>query len=133
MASGFRGKFYRHNVLMCFAKDLVRRSRSHCELCAKNGVSLEAYEVPPLEEDPVLEGCVFICKECRGQVEKPKTMVASHWRCLNNALYSEIPAVQVMSFRLLKRLSQKGEHWAEELLEHAYLDPDVEAWADEAE
>lgn len=133
MAAGFRGKFHRHNVLMRLAKDLVRRSRSHCELCGKNGVSLEAYEVPPLEEDPYLEGCVFICGECRTQVEKPAKMIPTHWRCLNNSLYSEVPAVQVMSFRLLKHLSKKGEHWAEELLEHAYLDPDVEAWADEAE
>jgi protein PhnA len=57
-------------------------------------------------------------------------MTPSYWRCLNNSLWSEIPAVQVMSFRMLKRLVSKGEHWAEELAEHAYLDPELEEWAD---
>lgn len=133
MATGFQGKFYRQNALQRLAKELVRRSRSHCELCDKSGAKLEAFEVPPFEEEPHADGCVFICDECRNQIEKPKKMIPGHWRCLNNALYSEVPAVQVMSFRLLRRLQQRGEHWTEEVLEHAYLDPEIEEWANEAE
>ncbi|MBN2684654.1 MAG: hypothetical protein JXR40_05200 [Pontiellaceae bacterium] len=131
MSTGFQGKFHRHNTLQRFAKELVRRSRSHCELCDKTGAKLEVFEVPPLEEEPYVDGCIFICEECRKQIETPKKMVYSHWRCLNNALYSEVPAVQAMSFRMLRRLKDKGERWAEELLENAYLDPDVEGWANE--
>ena len=133
MSTGFKGKFHRQNTTSRFAKDLVRRSRSHCELCDKSGTKLDIYEVPPLQEEPYLDGCIFICEGCRHPITEPKKMIPSHWRCLNNALYSEIPAVQVMSFRLLKRIAMKGEHWAEELIEHAYLDPDVEEWANEAE
>lgn len=133
MATGFQGKFHRQNVLSRFAKDLVRRSRSHCELCGKSGVKLEIHEVPPLPEEPELGACVFICVGCHSQVDNLKMIVPAHWRCLNNSLYSEIPAVQVLSFRLLKHLVAKGEHWAEELLEHAYLDPDLEEWAEQAE
>jgi protein PhnA len=133
MSAGFQGKFHRQNILSRFAKDLVRRSRSHCELCSKNGVKLDIYELLPLEDEPFPDGCLFICDGCRKQIEKPKNMIPSNWRCLNNALYSEVPAVQVMSFRMLRRLAAKHEHWAEELLEHAYLDPDLEAWADLAE
>ena len=133
MSTGFQGKFHRQNMLSRFAKDLVRRSRSHCELCAKQGVKLDVYELPPLEDEPYLDGCVFICEGCRKQIVEPKKMIPSHWRCLNNALYSEVPAVQVISFRLLKRLVTHDEHWAEELLEHAYLDPELESWANEAE
>lgn len=133
MSTGFQGKFHRQNLLSRFAKELVRRSRSHCELCDKNGIRLEVYELPPLEEEPFLDGCVFICDGCRKQIEAPKKMIPTYWRCLNNALYSEVPAVQAISFRLLRRLQKSGERWAEELLEHAYLDPDLEAWAKAAD
>ena len=131
MSTGFKGKFHRQNMLSRFAKDLVRRSRSHCEMCEKSGVKLEAYELLPLEEEPFVDGCIFICDGCRKQIENPKKMIPSYWRCLNNALYSEVPAVQVMSFRMLSRLAKK-ERWAQELLEHAYLDPELEDWANGA-
>ncbi|MEI6890921.1 MAG: hypothetical protein V5783_02010 [Pontiella sp.] len=133
MSTGFQGKFHRQNILSRLAKDLVRRSRSRCELCEKSGVKLDAYELVPLEDEPYVDGCVFICEGCRKQIEKPKNMIPSHWRCLNNSLYSDVPAVQVMSFRMLRRLTAKHEHWASELLEHAYLDPELEEWADLAE
>jgi protein PhnA len=133
MSTGFQGKFYRQNKLSRFAKDLVRRSRSHCELCDRSGVKLDVYELPPLKEEPHVDGCLFLCEGCRKQIADPKKMIPGHWRCLNNALYSEVTAVQVMSFRLLKRLAAIEAHWAEELLEHAYLDPDAEHWANLAE
>ena len=133
MSTGYKGKFHRQNMVSRFTKDLVRRSRSHCELCDRSGAKLEAYELPPLEEEPYVDGCIFICEGCRKQIAEPQKMIPSHWRCLNNALYSEVPAVQVVSYRLLQRLTHKGEHWANELLEHAYLDPELEAWAREAE
>jgi len=132
MSTGFQGKFHRQNMLSRLAKDLVRRSRSHCELCDKNGVRLDPYELLPLEEEPYAEGCIFVCDECRKQLENPKKIIPSHWRCLNNSIWSEVSAVQVMSVRLLRRLA-KTEHWAEELLEHAYLEPDLEAWANAAD
>ena len=133
MSTGFQGKFHRQNQLSRFAKDLVRRSRSHCELCGKNGVKLEVYELPPFDAEHFLDGCLFICVGCRKHMTEPKKMIPAYWRCLNNALYSEVPAVQVASFRLLKRLVSHDEHWAAELLENAYLDPELEAWANEAE
>ncbi|MDF7797841.1 hypothetical protein P4C99_00085 [Pontiellaceae bacterium B1224] len=133
MSTGFKGKFHRQNILSRFAKDLVRRSRSHCELCDKHGVKLDVYELLPLEEEPYVNGCIFICEGCRKQIENPKKIIPSMWRCLNNSLYSEVPAVQVMAFRMLHRLAEKKEHWAEELIEHAYLDPELEEWANQAE
>lgn len=133
MSTGFKGKFHRQNMVSRFAKDLVRRSRSHCELCGKNGVKLEAHEVTPLEEAPSVDACVFICEGCHRQVDDPKKIIPAHWRCLNNSLYSDVPAVQVIAYRLLRKVAAKGEHWAEELMEHAYLDPDIEEWANAAE
>jgi len=133
MSTGFKGKFHRQNMLSRLAKDLVRRSRSHCELCERNGIRLEAYELPPLEEEPYVDGCIFICDGCRKQVLEPKRMIPSYWRCLNNTIWSEVPAVQVMSVRLLRRLAAKNEHWASELLEHVYLDPELDEWAGRAD
>ena len=90
MATGFQGKFHRQNILTRYAKDLVRRSRSHCELCDQSGIKLAVYELPPFDEEPYLDGCIFICNGCLRQITEPKTVVPTHWRCLNNALYSEV-------------------------------------------
>lgn len=133
MSTGFQGKFHRQNQLSRLAKDLVRRSRSKCELCGRGGIKLEIYELLPLEDEPYVDGCIFICESCRKQVENPKKMTPAHWRCLNNAIWSEVPAVQVMSTRLLRRLMTAKQHWAEELLEQAYLEPDLEEWSLQAD
>lgn len=133
MATGFQGKFHRQNMLSRLAKDLVRRSRSKCELCDKSGVKLQVYELPPLGDEPYLDGCVFICDGCYKQILQPGKMIPSHWRCLNHALWSEVPAVQVLSVRMLRRLAVTGQHWAEELLEQAYIEPDLEEWSVQAD
>ncbi|MEE9368581.1 MAG: hypothetical protein V3V05_06915 [Pontiella sp.] len=133
MSTGFKGKFHRQHILSRFAKDLVRRSRSHCELCEKNGVRLDAYELRPLPEEPIIDDCIFICDGCRKQINEPKKMNPSYWRLLNNSVWSEVPAVQVISVRLLRRLVIKNEAWAVELLEHAYLEPELEEWANLAD
>jgi protein PhnA len=132
MSTGFQGKFYRQNILSTFGKELVRRSRSRCELCERSGVRLIVLEVPPQKEEPLVDECVFVCEMCRKQIENPKKIIPSHWRCLNHSLWSEIPAVQVVSYRMLTHLASR-ERWAEELLENAYLDPETEAWAKKTE
>ncbi len=129
MSTGFQGKFHRQNMLSRFAKDLVRRSRSKCELCEKGSVKLEVYELPPLEEEPSVDYCIFLCEECLKQITTPKKMIPAHWRCLNNALWSEVPAVQVLSVRILRRLAKAEQYWAQELLEHAYLEPSIDEWS----
>ena len=133
MSTGYQGKFHRQNLLSRFAKDLVRRSRSKCELCGRGNVRLEVYELPPEGDEPFLDGCVFICEACHRQIIHPGKMVPSYWRCLNHALWSEVPAVQVLSVRMLRRLVASGQHWAEELLEHVYIEPDLEEWSMQAD
>jgi protein PhnA len=54
-------------------------------------------------------------------------MDANHWRCLNDAMWSEVPGVQVMSWRMLHRL--RGEGWPSDLLDMLYLDEDTLKWA----
>lgn len=131
MAKGYDLHLQKKNELNILAKDLVRRSRSTCELCEADGVKLNVFEVPPETDHVTADQCLFICATCLEQIENPKRMVSDHWRCLNNSIWSEVPAVQVMSARMLKRL--KAEHWANELLEQAYFDEEVDTWIAEAE
>ena len=65
------------------------------------------------------------------QIENPEDMAPNHWRCLNDSMWSEVAAVQVMSWRLLNRLSGLGQGlgWPDELLEILYIEDDVKKWA----
>ncbi|MCF7848449.1 MAG: hypothetical protein K9M45_06330 [Kiritimatiellales bacterium] len=118
----------RQRDLSRFVKDLVRRSRSKCELCGCSGEKLSILEIFHDEDMTDANQCIFVCKTCLEQIIYPKKTVASHWRCLNNAIWSEVPAVQVMAARMLKRLA-RVEHWAGELLEETYFDSEIKEWA----
>jgi len=44
-------------------------------------------------------------------------------------MWSQVPVVQVMAYRMLKRLIGAGESWAQDLLDMLYLEEDTLAWA----
>lgn len=129
MARGLDQHKERQRILSSFGKDLARRSKSSCELCEAREVKLEIYEVPPVLSEPEYESCIFICETCTEQIKNPKRMDTNHWRCLNNAVWSELQPVQVVALRTLRHLSQT-ESWASDLLEEAYFDEEVIDWAD---
>ena len=116
-------------TLNSFGKSLARRCKSCCELCASNG-SLSIYEVPPVK-DPDIDKCIMICDQCKEQLNDKKNINEHHWHCLNESAWSEIPAVQVVAWRLLKRL--ESEPWAQDLAEQLYLEDDVIEWAESEE
>lgn len=128
MAKGLDKHKERMGKLSSFGKDLTRRSGSKCELCSTSGVSLEVFEVPPVHDDPDFEKCVFICETCKKFIENNKSDPGNHWKCLNTSIWSEVPAVQVLSYKLLKQIEEQ-EKWVSELLEEVYLDPEIEEWA----
>jgi len=111
---------------MSTAGALRTRSDSKCELCLTTG-RLKVYEVPPTS-DGSADQSVLLCGRCRKQIEDPATMDGAHWACLGETMWSQVPAVQVMAWRMLKRLSSEG--WAHELLEMLYLEEDTRAWAE---
>ncbi len=121
----------RINELTSFGKNLARRSKSHCELCDAHGIKLIVHEVPPVDKDPQFDCCIFICENCQGQIEKPKSTDINHWHCLHTSIWSEIPAVQVMAVLMAKRISDKAD-FAEELLDQVYLEENISNWVDEA-
>jgi protein PhnA len=110
---------------MSIERDLIKRSASVCELCGSTE-NLVAYSVPPVKMDD-LDHSAHICSNCHGQIENPDTMDANHWRCLNDSMWSEVPAVQALAWRMLSRL--KAEGWPQDLLDMMYLEEDTLEWA----
>lgn len=110
---------------MSIENKLQQRADSKCELCASAN-SLSVYtEAPETQQNE--EHSILICETCSSQIENPDTMDANHWRCLNDSMWSTVPAVQVMAWRLLNRLRAEG--WPQDLLDMLYLDDETLAWA----
>jgi protein PhnA len=130
MAKGLETHRERQNKLSLLGKELTRRSRAKCELCTNSGVPLSIYEVPIAPKEPELERVLHLCNACVGQLEKPKSIQPNHWRILSETIWSELPAAQVISVRLLKNIA-RSEHWAQEILEGAFLDEDLTTWINE--
>lgn len=101
---------------------MIKRSGGKCELCSKSE-NLTVFEVSGSDEN--LEKSILVCDLCLEQIKNPEKMDESHWHCLNESMWSEIPAVQVMAYRLLNRLGNQ------DLIDMLYLDDDLKKWADE--
>jgi len=95
------------------------RNNTQCELCGSSE-NLELLNIG----DGSDEQSLTLCETCRTQITNPQTLDAAHWRCLNDSMWSETLAVQVMSYRLLKALGES------DLLDMMYLEEDVKRWAD---
>jgi protein PhnA len=110
---------------MALEDQLLVRAENKCELCASSG-PLSLYEAPyaPHKDEA---GCLMICNACMAQIEKKEALNPSHWSCLTTSMWSEVPAIQVVSWRMLNRLRE--ESWAMEQLDMMYLDEDTLAWA----
>ena len=104
---------------------LIKRSENKCELC-KSENDVTVYEVPPTS-NTTEENCIMICSACRAQIEKKEELNGSHWTCLSETMWSEVPGVQVVSWRMLNRL--RHESWAMDNIDMMYLDEERLAWA----
>ena len=109
---------------MSLEQDLFQRSSSQCELCTSN-IDLQVYEIPDSPEGS--EHHILICTICKEQIEDPEKTDPNHWRCLNDSMWSTVPAVQVMAWRMLNRL--KAEGWPQDLLDMMYMEEEQLAWA----
>ncbi len=128
MAKGYELHQARMMALQGMGKDLARRAKSKCEITGKSGVSLWPYEVPPVGAEPDIDRTLLISEECHEMLDHPDRLAGREWQFLAEAVWSEMPAVQVVSWRMLNELA-KREDWAREVLEEVFLDPEVEAWA----
>jgi protein PhnA len=103
---------------------LKNRSGGKCELCEANS-GLKVYEVPPATGN--LDDAILVCDKCLAQIDKKEALDNLHWQCLTTCMWSEVPAVQVMAWRLLNRL--RNESWAAESIDMMYLDEEKLTWA----
>lgn len=110
---------------MKLEEQLLKRSENQCELCG-SGETLKLYEVPP-QSSSNEDNCIIICEKCLAQIDRKEELDSKHWSCLTTSMWSEIPGVQVVSWRMLNRLS--NESWAMDNLDMMYLDDERLAWA----
>ncbi len=106
---------------------LKNRSNSSCELCTSTE-NLSVYPVPPTS-DLSAQQSIYICQCCLSQMTGETEFDVNHWRCLNDSMWNQEPAVQVMSYRMLHKLS--SESWAQDAIEMLYLEDEVKTWAEQ--
>ena len=128
MAKGYELHQLRMMALQGIGKDLARRAKSRCEITGAAGVKLFPYEVPPVPAEPDIDRTILVSEPCLEMIEHPERMRGREWQCISEAVWSELPAVQVTAWRMLRELA-KREDWAREVLQETYLDPGIEAWA----
>lgn len=110
---------------MSISSALLERAENKCELCF-SAQELQAYQVPPKLGD-VLEHQIAVCEKCQQELAKAEALDVDHWRCLNESMWSQVPAVQVVVYRLLDRLNT--EAWAQDLKGMLYLGDETLEWA----
>lgn len=128
MAKGYEINQARIWALRGMGKDLARRAKSKCELTGVSGVPLQPYEVPPVPADPDFERTILVSDICLQALERPDSLAGQEWRCLAEAVWSSLPAVQVAAWRMLRVLATR-EDWARTALDNVFLDPEIAEWA----
>ena len=110
---------------MSLETQLRERAENKCELCG-GAENLSVREVP--SSDGTAETAILVCETCDSLIDNPEAN-PNHWHCLNESMWSPIPAVQVTAWRILKQIAAEG--WPQDLLDMLYLEPEVQAWAEE--
>ncbi|MFT7185586.1 MAG: protein PhnA [Pseudohongiellaceae bacterium] len=113
-------------VDMASEKALLERCGGKCELCTTER-ELTIFDLPQSAGQGDCE--IMLCNVCQQQyVAHVEELDANHLRCLSDSMWSPVPAVQILAWRMLKRLD--AQSWAQDLLEMLYLDASLLAWAE---
>ena len=112
---------------MVAQKALEQRSNNTCELCSADN-NLSVFPVPPTS-DLSAQQSILVCATCLEQIEGNQALDINHWRCLTDSMWNQEPAVQVMAYRMLHKLS--AESWAQDALDMIYMEDDVKTWAEQ--
>jgi protein PhnA len=108
---------------MSISKELKQRNQDLCELC-NTEIATNEYTVSPKSDDSV-ENQVAICDTCLKALDDDNS--AFHWRCLEGSIWSPVPSVQALSYRILHKY--KDEDWASTLIGLTDFDESVMEWA----
>lgn len=111
---------------MSIEKTVQERNKGVCELSGEQG-NLNFYEVEPTSGNQP-ERLILVSDKALAQIEKREEPDSSYWeRILPTSMWSEVPGVQVVSWRLLNRF--RNESWAADALDMMYLDDETMEWA----
>lgn len=128
MASGQEQYKQRQAAVASLGRPLSRRARSRCELCDSSGTRLTPFEVAPVPEEPDPDHAVMLCDRCITGAIGGK-LDGNQFRFLETSAWSELPPVQVLSVRMVRRLvAENKTDWASDLIDMLYLPPEVEDW-----
>jgi len=103
---------------MSLKDELIARAGGCCELCT----SSEDLSVYGIDGESEADKSVLLCAKCSELIDEP-SKDEKHWNCLNDAMWSQEGAVQVLVYRTLSALGSN------ELLEQMYLEDEVLEWA----
>jgi protein PhnA len=85
-----------------------------CELCGSSeDVSVLELPIGDGSEDQ----SIYVCANCKNQIESGE-LDETHFNCLNDAMWSEVPAVKVISYILWSKLGRQ------DMVEMMYLEED---------
>jgi len=82
---------------------LESRSSGACELCGSSE-GLSAIELPVSDSSD--EQSLYVCSNCKNQIESGD-LDENHFNCLNDTMWSETPAVKIMSYILFNKLGRQ--------------------------
>jgi protein PhnA len=106
---------------MSLQEKLNARSGGVCELCTSQD-GLTPFEVAP--SDTSIDQTILICSKCNEELSDMNNLDETHWYCLNDSMWSEVDAVKVVAYRVLKILQNQ------ELLDIFYLEDNIITWAE---
>lgn len=107
-------------------KDLATRCDNKCELCLSER-DLSSFMVPPKSSEE-LDNQIALCATCLPQVVDKDNIDINHMRCAAESMWSQVPAVQVVSYRLLKHMQK--ESWAADAIGMMYMEEVTREWAE---
>lgn len=102
--------------------EIKNRSQGVCEICSSSD-ELQIYSIKD-EMDFSANICGICTKAANFEIENP-----AYFECLQTAMWSEIPAVKIISYQILNAL--KSEAFAKELLEILYIEDELKEFAKE--
>ena len=93
-----------------------------CELCGSSE-DISVLELPV--SDGSDEQSIYVCANCKGQIESGD-LDENHFNCLNDAMWSEVPAAKIMSYILFNRMGRQ------DMIDMMYLEEDELNLAEQA-
>jgi protein PhnA len=105
---------------------LQARANGICEITGEATEQLFAYTIPPKNDDS-LNHQVAVSQAVLEAINNNDYSNTNIWRSVTGSIWSEVPAVQVLSYKILTQL--KSNDWALEALDGCYLDEALITWA----